>query len=126
MGFPGGSDGKESACNAGDMGSIIESGRSPGEGHGNPLQYSCLENSTDRAWQATVHGVTRSQTQLSNLHFLCFYWNSGLLKVNLPFLDSIMRLAMCHTASIVWCHFWNILEYSRRACLLYGHILSFL
>ena len=43
-GFPGGSDGKEPACNAGDLGSILGSGRSPGEGHGNPLQYSCLEN----------------------------------------------------------------------------------
>ena len=51
LGFPGGSDGKESAYNAGDPGSIPESGRHPGEGHGNPLQYSCLENSMDRkAW----------------------------------------------------------------------------
>ena len=52
--------GKESACNAGDLGSIPGSGRSPGEGNGNPLQYSCLENPRDRgAWQATVHGVSR-------------------------------------------------------------------
>ena len=66
-GFSGGSDGKESACNAGDLGSILGSGRSPGEGRGNPLQYSCLENSMDRgAWQDTVHGVTKSQTQLSD------------------------------------------------------------
>ena len=65
--FPGGSDGKESACNAGDPGSISGLGRSPGEGNGNPLQYYCLENSTDRgAWQATVHGVVKSQTQLSD------------------------------------------------------------
>ena len=50
--FPGGSDGKESACNAGDMGSILGSGRSPGGGHGNPLQYSCLKNPMDRgAWR---------------------------------------------------------------------------
>ena len=68
--FPGGSDGKESACNAGDKGSIPGLGRSPGEGHGNPLQYSCLENPMDRgAWQATVHGVTWSQTRLSDYHF---------------------------------------------------------
>ena len=61
--FPGGSDGKESACHAGDPGSIPGLGRSPGEGNGNPLQYSCLENSTDRgAWQATVHGVVKSRT----------------------------------------------------------------
>ena len=61
--FPGGSDGKESPCNAGDEGSIPGSGRSPGEGNGNPLQYSCLENPMDRgAWQAIVHGVTESDT----------------------------------------------------------------
>ena len=53
MGFPGGSDGKESACNAGDLSSIPGLGRSPEEGNGNPLQYSCLENSMDRgAWQS--------------------------------------------------------------------------
>ena len=64
-GFPGDADGKESACNAGDTVSIPESGRSPGEGNDNPLQYSCPENSMDRgAWGATAHGVTESQTQL--------------------------------------------------------------
>ena len=66
-GFPGGSDGKESACNAADAGLILGSGRSPEEGNGKPLQYSCLENSMNTgAWQATVHGVTKSQTQLSH------------------------------------------------------------
>ena len=63
--FPGGLDSKESAWNAGDLGSIFELGRSRGEGNGNSLQYSCLENSMDvdkEAWQATVHGVTKSQT----------------------------------------------------------------
>ena len=55
---PGGSDGKESSCNVEDLGSIPGSGRSPGEGNGNPLQYSCLENSMDRgAWRAIVHGA---------------------------------------------------------------------
>ena len=67
-GFPGGSVGKESACNAGDTGdmySISGSGRSPGEGDGNPLQYSCLENPMDRGgWWATVHEVAKSQTRL--------------------------------------------------------------
>ena len=64
--FPGGSDCKESACNAGNPGSIPGSGRFPGERKGNPLQYYCLENSTDRgAWWATVHGVAKSQTQPS-------------------------------------------------------------
>ena len=58
--FPGDSDSKESTLNAGDMGSIAGSGRSPGEGNRNPLQYSFLENPMDRgAWQATVHGVAR-------------------------------------------------------------------
>ena len=66
MGFPGGSDGKESACNAGDMGLIPGSGISPGEGNSNPLQYSCLENSIDRGgWWATVPGVAKSQTRMS-------------------------------------------------------------
>ena len=60
MGFPGGSDSKESACNAGDLGSIPGLGQSFGEGNGYPLQYSGLENSMDRgAWWATVHGVTK-------------------------------------------------------------------
>ena len=66
MGFPGGSEGKVSACNAGDLGLIPGSGRSPGEGNGNPLQYSCLENPMDgRVWWATVHRVAKSQTRLS-------------------------------------------------------------
>ena len=59
MGFPGGSEVKAAACNAGDLDSIPGSGRSPGEGNGDPLQCSCLENSMDRGtWWATVHGVT--------------------------------------------------------------------
>ena len=62
-GFSGGLDGKESAWNAGDLGSIPGLGRSPGEGNGNPLQYFCLGNSMDRgAWWATVHGVAKSRT----------------------------------------------------------------
>ena len=60
LGFPCGSTGKESACNKGDLGSIPGLGRSPGEGKGNPLQYSCLGNFKDRGdWQATVHGVAK-------------------------------------------------------------------
>ena len=59
-GFPGDSDGKESACNAEDLGSVSGSGRSPGERNGYPLQYSCLENSMDRGtWGAIVHGVAK-------------------------------------------------------------------
>ena len=67
LGFPAGSDGKESACIVGDLSSILGLGRSPGGGHGNPLQYSCLENPMDRgAWRATVHGVAKSWIQLSD------------------------------------------------------------
>ena len=63
FGFPCGSDGKESDCNVGDSGSIPGLGQSPGEGNGNPLQYSCLENPMDRgAWQTTVHGVAELDT----------------------------------------------------------------
>ena len=63
MGFPGGSNGKESACIAGDPGSIPGSGRVPGEGNGNPLQYSCLENPMDReVWEAAVYAVAKSWT----------------------------------------------------------------
>ena len=66
MGFPGGSVVKNLPANAGDVCLIPDLGRSPGEGNGNPLQYSCLGNPMDRgAWQAIVHGVTKSQTQLS-------------------------------------------------------------
>ena len=68
MGFPDGSVSKEFACDAGDLGSIPGLRRCPGEGKGYPLQYSCLENPMDRGdWWATVLGVTKSRTQLSNL-----------------------------------------------------------
>ena len=68
--FPGGSDGKASAYSVGDPGSIPGWGRSPGEGNGTPLQYSCLENPRDGgAWWATVHGVAKSRTRLSNFTF---------------------------------------------------------
>ena len=70
MGFPGGSDGKESACNAGNLGTIPGLGRPHGVGNGYPLQYSGLENSlVGGAWQVTVHRVTESRTRLSDFHF---------------------------------------------------------
>ena len=66
LGFPGGSDGKASAHNAGDPDSIPGLGRSPGEGNGNPLQYSCLQNSMGRgAWQPTAHGVKESEHKVN-------------------------------------------------------------
>ena len=79
--FPGGSDSKASACSMGDPDLIPGSGRSPGEGNVNPLQYSCLENSLDGgAWWATVHGVTKSWTQLSDFTFFHF----GGLRSHMP------------------------------------------
>ena len=67
LGFPGGSDSKESACNTGDLSLIPGPGRFPGEEIGYPLQYSCLENSTYRGgWWATVHGITKNRTQLTD------------------------------------------------------------
>ena len=78
--FPGGSDGKASAYNVGDLGSIPGSRRSSGEGNGNPLQYSCPENPMDeRAWQATVRGVAKSRTWLSDFTlspFVVFCYNN--------------------------------------------------
>ena len=66
---------KEFICNAGDLGSNPGFGRSSGEGNGNPLQYSCLENSMDRGvWQATAHGVTKSRTQLSDYRFRALFF----------------------------------------------------
>ena len=78
QGFPGGSDGKESACNAGDPGLIPESGRSPAEGNGNSLQYSCLENPMYRgAWWATIHEVTESDTTKQLTH-ICHRGNTRI------------------------------------------------
>ena len=73
MGFPSDSDGEESASNAGDLGSVSGSGSSNGGGNGDPLQYSCLENSMDRGpWWTTIHGVTKTQTQLKGLSMPTF------------------------------------------------------
>ena len=93
--FPGGSEGKESACNVGGPGSIPGSGRDPVEGHGNPLQDSGLENPMDRgAWQATVHGVAKSRAQLSDYTFTFFFnkhssqvglSNYFLLRTHIPY-----------------------------------------
>ena len=75
MGFHGGSEVKVTACNAGDLGSIPGSGRSPREGNGNPLQYSCLETPRDGGtWWATVHGVAKSRTRLNDFTFLLSSW----------------------------------------------------
>ena len=92
LGFPGVSEGKESSCSAGDLGLIPGPGRSPGEGNGNPLLYSRLENPMDKgAWQTIVHGVAKRRTRLSNSHtHTLTLWSSfsGLSKVLSPGLQS--------------------------------------
>ena len=81
-GFPGGSDGKESACNVGDLGLIPGLGRSPGGEHGNPLQYSCLENPMNRrAWWATVLGVAKSWAWLSAQHSTFVFFILLILRI---------------------------------------------
>ena len=103
----GGSDCKESACIAGYLGSIPRLGRSPGEGNSYPLQYSDLENSMDRgAWQAIVHGVTKSQTHLSDFHSLTSTLNgmksSGLHLHKLHFKCSIITCEKHHGRKVYW------------------------
>ena len=86
-GFPGGSDSKASACSVGDPGSIPGLGKSPGEGNGNPLQNSCLENSMDgEAWWAPVHGVAKSRMQLQ-FHFTFTLFVCSTSHVGLHFPD---------------------------------------
>ena len=102
MGFPGGSEGKASVCNAGDPGLTSELGRSPGDGN-NPLQYSCLENPMDRGvcW-ATVCGVTKSWTELSSFTFFFFFF------FILKFGPTPAPTSRGHCI----CHFWSfILKY---------------
>ena len=112
FGFPGGSDGKESACNASDPGSFPGSGRSPGEGNGYPLQYSCQENPMDRgAWWATVHGVPKSWTQLSNTFTFSFlaklwkFWTSVSSSINWErlTLGSTWRVNAITYIKYAWC-----------------------
>ena len=98
LGFPGGSNGKESACSVGDLGSIPGLGRSPGEGKGNPLHYACLENPMDEgAWSATVHGVTKSRTWLSDFSLLevrisaCEFWGD----TNIQIIAALCVLCVC-------------------------------
>ena len=88
-GFPGGSEVKASAYIVGDLGLIPGSGRSPGEGNGNTLQYSCLENPMDGgAWWATVHGVAKSQTRLSDFTHSLTFWNNKMLQAHLIYILS--------------------------------------
>ena len=89
---PGASDGKVSACNVGDLGSIPGLGRSPGEGNGNPLQYFCLENPMDGgAWRAAVHGISKSQTRLSDFTSLHFTMGPQRTPQMLPQKEMVLR-----------------------------------
>ena len=109
-GFPGGLEVKVSASNVGDPGSIPGSRRSPGEGNGNPLQYSCLENPMDR-FTATVHGVAKSQTRLSeftSLHFTsphtCNYCSEVCSSFDYCFCDLFNMKLTAHTMHYcLWC-----------------------
>ena len=124
--FPGGSGRKESACNVGDPGSVPGLGRSPGEGNGYPLQYTCLENSMDRgASQATIHGVTKSQC--IGYHVICIQRQFYLFCFNLDtiyfffFFDSWVR-------KIPWRRKWQPTPeflpgefHGQGACWVTGH-----
>ena len=97
LAIPCGSEGKASACNARDLGSIPGWRRSPGEGNDNPLQYSCLENPMDgEAWWATVHGVAKSRTRLSDFPFITLPTKVCLVK------------AMVFPVVIYGCESWTI------------------
>ena len=108
MGFPSGSDGKESTCNVGDLGVIPRSGRSPGEGNGNPLQYSCLENPMDRGvWRATVHGVTKNQTRPST-----YAWMHCIAILNS--MHSVPLFSDLSLAYLIHYHFFK--QYTLNIC----------
>ena len=108
LGFPGGSDSKESTCNVGDLGSIPGSGRSPGEGNGNPLQYSCLRNPMDRgARWATVHGVAKSRTRLTTEHTRAVCSIEGQM-------ESVQKSTIFKAGSLVEVKGDNIQMYKRE------------
>ena len=105
-GLPYSSDGKESDCNAGDLGSISESGRSPGEGNGNPLQYSCLGNPMDRgAWQATVHGVAKRPTRLRNIQ--CWWGYGEMMAIIQYSMECKLEIAYWKGNQKIFIEFWK-------------------
>ena len=112
MGFPGGSDGKESAFNTGDLGSTPGLGRFPGEENGNPLQNSCLENPMDRgAWQAPVHGVTKSQTWLSEPYSIGRWPLAHVILYVMP--KQLLRSHCEYSSSLIWQAEWGWQWWSR-------------
>ena len=125
-GFPGGADNKEYACKAGDPGLIPRLGRSPGEGNGNPLRYSCLENPMDRgAWQATIHGVADSQPHLGNYHFQPLCLNGD--KLSLPGLEKALLVELdSDTIFFPWkkgkCCWSN---WGKSQCVMYSFLSAY-
>ena len=110
MGFPGGSDDKEYACNEGDPGSIPGSGRSPEEENGNPVQYPCLGNPMDGG---ACHGLTKSQTQLSDFHFLSLSFGTDWF--DLLALQGTLKSLLQHNlkVSILWCSAFFMVQISH-------------
>ena len=127
LGFPGGSEVKASACNAGGLGSIPGSGRSPGEANGNPLQHSCLENPMDgRAWWATVHGVTKSRTRMSDFTFP-HNWPSTQFQVFLILLLKLLQVCALPLSCCCWLglHFVIfLLNYYSKSLLIFFSALK--
>jgi len=122
-GFPGGSEVKASACNVGDLGSIPGSGRFPGEGNGNPLQYSCLENPMDGgAWWATVHGVAKNQTRLSYFTFTLLLGRKVMTNLDSIFKSRDITLpkkvhlvkAMVFPVVMYGCENWTVKKAERQ------------
>ena len=123
MCFPFGSDSKESTCNAGDPSSIPGSWRPPGGGHGNPLQYSCLENFMDRGiWKATAHEATRCPTWLSDSHFTFTTDNTPLFQnyYFVPLYRSFLSAWKCDICGIF--HLWSIISQTYHLPLRYNPI----
>ena len=126
--FPGGSEVKASACNVGDLGSIPGLGRPPGEGNGNPLQYSCLENPIDGgAWWAIAHGVAKSWTWLSDLTFAFFLLHCRQIPYQLSYQESpdlnVGAFNIVPAASEVVLTSFNFLFFPL--CFIYFHHSTF-
>ena len=114
MGFPGGSDGEVSVCNAGDPRSIPGLGRSPGEGNGSPLQYSCLENPMDGGvWWATVHGVAKGRTRLGDFTSL----QSSLELMSIVLMMPCNHLILCCLLLLLPSFFPSIRVFSSESAL---------
>ena len=120
MGFPGGSDGEVSVCNAGDPGSIPGLGRFPGEGNGSPLQYSCLENPMDGGiWWATVHGVAKGRTRLGDFTSL----QSSLELMSIVLMMPCNHFILCCLLLLLPSIFPSIRVFSNESALHIIHLV---